>query len=80
MNAAADVLRKQSFDIALVAVTKDDRHKAKEIIFDTRSPSAQAIGEMVREYKEEILAANAEAHRFSLLRHRQARAKKFVGR
>ena len=56
-------------NIPVVAVTKDDRHKAKTIIGDPK---------IVDKYKAEILSINAETHRFVITRHRQKRGKSFI--
>ena len=61
LNVAKAVFR----GISLVAVTKDNKHKAKAI-----------IGEeiLVKKYKKEILLANSEAHRFAIAFHRKRRS------
>jgi excinuclease UvrABC nuclease subunit len=46
---------------------KDERHKAQEIIGDPG---------IVGDYKNDILLANQEAHRFALAYHRKLRSKK----
>ena len=51
--------------IDLVAVTKDDKHKAKAII---------GAENLVKKYKKEILLINSEAHRFAIAFHRQKRS------
>ncbi|MDQ5957797.1 MAG: excinuclease subunit [Patescibacteria group bacterium] len=48
--------------IPVVAVTKDEHHRPKEIIGDNIS---------ARDYETEILLANAEAHRFAIAFHRR---------
>jgi excinuclease UvrABC nuclease subunit len=53
------------FPQKVVAVTKDDKHKAKAII----GPE-----DLVKKYKKEILLINAEAHRFAIAFHRQKRS------
>ena len=50
--------------VAIVAVTKDARHKPKAIIGDE---------EIIRKYRKEILLVNNESHRFALAFHRQKR-------
>ena len=49
----------------IVAVTKDDKHKAKAII----GPE-----DLVNKYKKEILLINSEAHRFTIAFHRKKRS------
>jgi excinuclease UvrABC nuclease subunit len=51
--------------IPVVAVTKDDRHKAKALI---------GAEELVNKYQKEILRINSEAHRFAIAFHRQRRS------
>jgi excinuclease ABC subunit C len=48
----------------IVAVTKDEHHRAKNIIGET---------EMIKQYPNEILMANQEVHRFALAFHRKRR-------
>ena len=55
--------------ILLVAVTKDDKHKAKAIIGDES---------VIKKYKKEILLINSEAHRFAVAFHRQKRGGSFI--
>ncbi len=56
-NSILFVLEKMNLNIPAVGVVKDNHHKPKEIIGDLS----------VREkYKEEILLADAEAHRFAI--------------
>jgi excinuclease ABC subunit C len=52
-------------NIPVVAVTKDDRHKAKALV----GPE-----DFVKKYQKEILAINSEAHRFAIAFHRQRRS------
>ncbi len=55
--------------IKVVAVTKDKNHKAKSILGDR---------EIVEKFKQEIILANAEVHRFSLAYHKNLRKKNFL--
>ena len=63
-NSAQKVVKEFDLSISVVAVTKDERHKPKEI-------------KGLKKYREEraadILLANAEAHRFAIGFHRQKR-------
>jgi excinuclease ABC subunit C len=61
LNAAREVT-----DIPTVAVTKDERHKAKTI-----------LGLTDKTLEKAILLANAEAHRFAIGYHRKLRGKGF---
>jgi excinuclease ABC subunit C len=56
---------KKLMSIPLVAVTKDERHKAKAII---------GAENLVKKYKKEILLINNEAHRFAIAFHRKRRS------
>ncbi len=66
LNAAKKVLNQAGVVWPVVAVTKDEHHKAKQIIGDQ-----DKIGDKERE----ILLANSEAHRFAITWHRQRRGK-----
>ncbi len=68
-NAAEWVLRKIGVVIPVVAVVKDERHKPERII---------AAKKLLTTYEDDILLANAEAHRFAVNYHRQKRNKKFL--
>lgn len=64
-RAAEAVLKEAGFDIPVAAVVKDERHRPREIL-GARS---------ARVSEPDIVLANAEAHRFSLARHRRARSR-----
>ncbi|MDP2665298.1 MAG: hypothetical protein Q8P23_01440 [bacterium] len=64
-NAAEQILKESGLAIPVVAVVKDERHRPREII-NARS---------ARISESDAVLANAEAHRFSLSRHRYARAR-----
>lgn len=70
MNAASKVLSKLRLKIPIVSVLKDERHKAKAILGDSK---------IVEKNKKNILLANAESHRFAIAFHKQRRAKTFIG-
>jgi excinuclease ABC subunit C len=63
-NAAENVLKARRIDIPVVGVTKDDRHRAASIIGDPN---------IIKGQEKNIVAANAEAHRFAIAYHRQRR-------
>jgi len=63
-NAAEAVLKELGFDIAVVAVTKNERHQPEKI---------QGDRELVAAHEKEILLLNAEAHRFAIKYHRKTR-------
>jgi excinuclease UvrABC nuclease subunit len=52
-----------------VAVTKDERHKADRLIGPV---------ELLGRYKRDIVAVNAEAHRFAIKYHRKRRSKRVL--
>ncbi len=68
INAAKEVLKERGFNIEVVAVVKDNRHKAKEIIGEKKH---------VDKWGMSILLANLEAHRFAINYHRRLRSKGF---
>lgn len=68
LNAAKKVLSQASVGWGIVAVTKDERHRAKNII-SAQSGSTSSWSER----EQEILLANSEAHRFALRYHRARR-------
>ncbi|MBI4088546.1 GIY-YIG nuclease family protein [Candidatus Kaiserbacteria bacterium] len=62
-RAAESVLAEAGVEIPVVAVVKDERHRPREVL------GARAAGIS----EADAVLANAEAHRFSLSRHRRAR-------
>lgn len=67
LKVADTVLKKLGISIETCAVVKDDRHKAREILGKKTTTT---------HHESSILLANAEAHRFSIGRHRRALRKK----
>lgn len=65
-NAADKVLKVRGFNIEMVSVVKDERHKAREIV-GKRST--------ITKHEKEILLLNGEAHRFAITYHRLRRKK-----
>jgi len=65
LKAAENILKARRINISVVAVTKDDKHKASELLGDP---------ELVKRFKREIIAVNAEAHRYAIKYHRQKRS------
>ncbi len=63
------LLAERGILIPVVAVVKDDRHKAHHIL---------GSAELVETYKLEILHANAEAHRFAITYFRQKQRSRVV--
>ena len=58
------VLKTRRISIPIVAVTKDERHRAARLI---------GHPDIVARYRNEIIALNAEAHRFAIAFHRRRR-------
>lgn len=69
INTAEKLLKRVGMNTPVVAVTKDDRHRAKEIKGDK---------DIVLKYEKEILLANSEAHRFAIKYHKDMRNKNFL--
>jgi excinuclease ABC subunit C len=69
INAAQKVLDEYGFKIPIVGVTKDDKHRAREIKGDRT---------IILNRERDILLANAEAHRFAIGFHRSKRSKNFL--
>lgn len=69
INVAKRVLDRYQFDIPIVSVVKDDRHKAKAIMNNEA---------LAKAHKKSIILANNEAHRFSITFHRTKRQKEFL--
>jgi excinuclease ABC subunit C len=63
-KVAETILKERGFDISVIAVVKNERHKPDHVLGD----------EKLREkYKKEILLVNSEAHRFAIKYHRKLR-------
>jgi excinuclease ABC subunit C len=69
MNVGKQVLSRYQFDIPLISVVKDARHKPKAIMGDEQ---------LIKKNKSAILLANSEAHRFAISYHKQKRSKNFL--
>lgn len=65
-KVAESVLKALRISIPVIAVTKDNKHKAREIVGNL---------EIASKHSKEIIAINAEAHRFALSYHRKIREK-----
>jgi len=66
-NAAEHVLRKLELLIPVVAVVKDEHHKPIRVV---------ASRKLLEMYQNDILLANAEAHRFAITYHKLKRNKR----
>jgi excinuclease ABC subunit C len=69
MQKAIQVLKRYQFDIPVVSIVKDDRHKAKGFLGEK---------EIIQKHKQSILLANSEAHRFAIRFHKEKRSKQFL--
>ncbi len=61
-RVAEELVHEKGFSIPVVAVVKDEHHKAREIL---------GITESEKEWEKAIILANSEAHRFSVAYHRK---------
>jgi excinuclease ABC subunit C len=66
LNAVEKLLDQAGFSWPVMAVTKDEHHKAKQIL---------GAKDKIAEHEREILLGNSEAHRFAISWHRQRRDK-----
>lgn len=66
-NVAEKVLQEFGYQIPIVAVTKNEYHKAKGFLGDSK---------IIFENERDILLANNEAHRFAARFHREKRSRK----
>jgi excinuclease ABC subunit C len=57
-------------DIKIVAVTKDEKHRPKQILNIEKFKDLKL---KIKELEKQILLANSEAHRFALSFHRKLR-------
>ena len=69
IHVAQRVLNRYQFDIPIVSVVKDDRHKAKAIMNNEA---------LAKAHKKSIILANNEAHRFGITFHRTKQRKDFL--
>jgi len=71
LNIAKETLKRKGFNIDIVAVTKNEKHKPQAII------GAQG---KIKTHGISILLANSEAHRFAIGYHRKLRSKNMFGK
>lgn len=69
INIAKQVFSRYQFDIPVLAVVKNEKHKPKAIMGDI---------DLIKKYKKEILLGNNEAHRFAITFHKLKRSKSFI--
>jgi len=65
-SVVEQALASLKLSIPVVAVVKNEKHKAEKILGDKN---------LILSYRDQILLANAEAHRFAIAFHRQKRGK-----
>lgn len=68
-NAVSKVLARASWNVPVVALTKDDRHQGVKIIVSGRSDTIY-IESLPREARDLVLAVDSEAHRFAISYYR----------
>lgn len=68
-SVAEEILKKTGINAIVLSVVKDDKHKPIKILGDES---------YIHRYKQEVLLANAEAHRFALTYHRFKRSKRMA--
>jgi excinuclease ABC subunit C len=64
LNLAKKTLANLGWQVPIVSVVKDDKHRARGVLGDQ---------ELAKKYEFEIVRINAEAHRFAIAYHRQRR-------
>lgn len=69
VNVAKQVLSRYQYEIPVVGVVKDDRHKAKALMGDEGT---------ISKYKKAIILANVESHRFAITFHKKTRNRNFL--
>ena len=69
INVAHRVLDRYQFKIPVIAVVKDNTHKARALIGDEA---------LIKAHKKSILLSNSEAHRFAITFHKLKRGKSFL--
>lgn len=62
-------LREKDLSIPVMAVVKDEKHKAREILGQKK---------ISQKYSRDIVAINAESHRFAIAQHTKKRGKSFL--
>jgi excinuclease ABC subunit C len=68
LHTGKRVLQEYGYEIPIVSVVKDERHRPREILGDQN---------FARSHEKDILLANAEAHRFAVTYHRSTQRKSF---
>lgn len=68
-NVAKQVLDRYQISVPIIAVVKDEHHKAREI---------RGEKSIVSKYRSSVLLVNSEAHRFAIGFHKKRRSKDFL--
>ena len=68
-RVAEKAVREHDLSIPVIAVVKDDKHKARELLGQKK---------LSEKYHREIVALNNESHRFALLQHSKKRGREFL--
>jgi excinuclease ABC subunit C len=76
LNVAQKVLSELKSDIMVVALVKDDKHKARGILADESLIAKNPV--LLSQYKRAIILANNEAHRFAIAYHKNLRKRNFL--
>jgi excinuclease ABC subunit C len=76
LNVAQKVLLELKSDILVVALVKDDKHKALGILVDESLTNKNPT--LLAQYKRAIILANIEAHRFAISYHKNLRKNNFL--
>ncbi|MFA6554246.1 MAG: GIY-YIG nuclease family protein [Candidatus Paceibacterota bacterium] len=69
MRTAENLLKVRRINIPVIAVTKDEHHKADKLIGNQ---------DLIDKYEKDIIALNAEAHRFAIRYHRLRRLRVII--
>jgi excinuclease ABC subunit C len=69
INVMEEVLDGRGLTIPVVSVVKDERHQARDILGDQG---------LIMKHRKDILASNAEAHRFAITYHKKLRGRNFL--
>jgi len=70
INAAKEILAEKNLkNISIIALVKNNRHKARELMGDK---------DLIEKYGAVCMLANAEAHRFAIAYHRLLRSRRFA--
>lgn len=77
LKRAVEAWGETSVGILFCSVVKDDRHKAKKILFYNEEGWKDIFEKSEELTKEQIIKINAESHRFTIAFHKDRRSKSF---